>query len=138
MLKLSKVRFYGDYKTQMHDIIDDYYMEWHNYPIEARISLIDALIDRYITHTGERPDGKILYRLGNVLLYDYLEGDSRKDKMQREEYPILTKAQYKRRVMGIHNRVNNEGDINHEVPLKHANNIGLDGANHALPIRRYY
>lgn len=137
MLKLSEIVFQGDYKTQLGDIITKYRDTLRSYSLEARITVVDSLIDRYIDHTGERPGGRELYQLGSIIAYDYMEGDRRKNKSAVVEYPILTDVQLGHRKTGSHQRKGARGYVSYEVPLENAVNIGVDGVNYTPP-KRYY
>lgn len=136
-MRLSEIIFRDDYKTQLAEIIEDYRDIWRSYAADARITVIDSLIDRYIEHTGERPDGRALYQLGSIIAYDYMEGDMRKNKASVEEYPILTDRQLAIRKTGARESRGVQGVVNFEVPLDNATNIGSDGADYSPPIRRY-
>lgn len=131
---IKKTQFEGDYKAQLLEIIEEIKRPLTGIPIEQRKEVVEMLTDTYIEQTGERPDSAALYTLGGVLLYDYMEGDTRKTKMQDEEYPIMTDRQYDARTKGKRSGGRN-GFV--EVSLEAASNVGTDDINHSLPIRRY-
>ena len=87
-----------------------------------RMAAVNALIIEYVTQIGENPDGDILERLTDYILYEDLEGDMRTDKAC-DEYPVLTERQMSRR----HEK---------ESSIHLAEDYDTAGNNRALPIRR--
>lgn len=65
-------------------------------PREQRFAAIERLIDDYIAANGKRPDSRQLDRLATLCLYEEMT-DSHPDKMTREETPVMSGTQYKRR-----------------------------------------
>lgn len=128
--------FSGDYKEKLRNIIKQLQEDAPNTSESYRITYIFDLINDYILQTGERPDGDALYRLSNVILYDHLEGDTRPNKVQADEYPILTDIQLRFRRSGATRERNAQGVIYKEVPLNYAGTIATNGINYALPIRK--
>ncbi|MCY7967735.1 hypothetical protein MOB49_11590 [Bacillus haynesii] len=98
-----------------------------------RIEEITALADAYYDSVGEHPDSTALERMANLVIYEELS-DSHPDKMTREEYPIMSETQLSRRKEGKHRK--KEANYRIEVPFKLAENVGVDGKNYALPVRR--
>lgn len=132
--EIKRTKFEGDYKVQLLEMVEEMRRPLTEIPIEQRKEIVEMLTDAYVEQTGERPDSAALYALGDILLYDYMEGDRRQNKTQLEEYPILTDNQYEARTKG--KRPGNQRGII-EVSIEAAANIGTDGVNHSLPIRRY-
>ncbi|MCI4129449.1 hypothetical protein MMJ47_18455 [Bacillus haynesii] len=98
-----------------------------------RIEEITALADAYFDAVGEHPDSIALERMANLVIYEEL-ADSHPDKMTREEYPIMSETQLSRRREGKHRK--KEANYRIEVPFKLAENIGINGRNYDLPVRR--
>lgn len=98
-----------------------------------RIEEITALADAYYDSVGEHPDSTALERMANLVIYEELS-DSHPDKMTREEYPIMSETQLSRRKEGKHRK--KEANNRIEVPFKLAVNVGVDGRNYAVPVRR--
>lgn len=84
-------------KTMQH--IEENYNDLKELPYEYRHYFVEGLIDS-IYNAGKDPSKAILSRLSDLLLHDYVEGDTRSNKMRVEEYPIMSDAQYNRRVKG--------------------------------------
>lgn len=115
-------RFKGDYKAAFEAAVSELIEEDIRDRAE-RMQAIDALIDEYINATGETPDAKQIERLTDYILREELF-DSSPDKITREEYPILSERQLRRR-------------RSMEVPLESvAEYIGDDGKIHRAPKRR--
>jgi hypothetical protein len=64
----------------------------------ARINWIRNKIEEMIMKTGKRPSSAQLEHMANEILYEDLEGSNCPDKIARQENPILTTVQIKRRV----------------------------------------
>lgn len=111
----------SDYKASFKHaatcLIDD-----HIEDREERVAQVQALIDEYVTETGERPSTDIIALLTDYLLHEDLEGDSRTDKIN-DDYPILSDRQMERR----HER---------EYQLKLVENHDTSGKNWSTPVRR--
>src|SRR5690625_938993 len=92
------------YHDKITELFDEYYSaEKGAKPApNKRIENADALIEDYIEQHGKRPPASVLSRLSTYVLLDTLT-DSHPDKMSREEYPIMSRGQRKRR---------------HEIPSK--------------------
>lgn len=131
---IENIAFYDDYKTQLDETIEDIIEPLTRTHIHVRIAFIKALTDKYIEETGERPSEVALNRLADALLYDYLEGDTRKNKMSVEEFPIMSDSQYADRTRGDRSGGRHLG---YEVSLEAAHSVGSDGDDHSIPIRRY-
>lgn len=84
----------SDYHDKITELFDEYYRDKPT-PIK-RIDASNALIEHYIERHGKRPPASVLSRLATYILLDTLT-DSHPDKISREEYPILSKSQQKRR-----------------------------------------
>lgn len=98
-----------------------------------RSRAINALIDEYITSTGERPDAAELERLANAILHEELT-DKSPDKMAREEYPIMSETQLARRLAGVHQR---KGTVQKgESSINLASDFATDGNEYRVPKRR--
>lgn len=120
----------------------------HTYDLrkrQARVSVIDRIADDYVRQhaefndaakrayyarggSGEGPatvpvDSALLDRLADVILYEELT-DTSKNKMTREEYPIMSEYQEDRR------RDNEYADVL-------AESYDSNGVNHAKPERRH-
>lgn len=91
-------------------------------PREERFKTIEALTDKYIEATGERPDPAHLDRLATLCLYEEVT-DGRLNKMEVEEHPIMSDRQRERR-------------HNSETSEKLAREYAIDGRSYALPTRR--
>jgi hypothetical protein len=87
-----------------------------------RIAEIDALASAFYVGTGDRiPEGE-LARLTDAILDEELR-DRRPDKVTLEEYPILSESQFDER-------------RRKEIPLKVAEDVGTDGRNYRVPVKR--
>lgn len=117
--------FVGDSKALFEQEVDRL-IELH-FSIEDRKLAVGFLTERYYEDTGKTPNSYQLDRLATHLLYECLEGDSRRDKITLEEYPILTTTQEKRR-----RQSRGETPVDFNV----VSYIGSDGANHYKPTRR--
>ena len=118
--------FVGDYKELFTQEVDKL-IKIH-FELEDRKLAIEFLTERYISDTGKRPVCAELERLATHMLYESLEGDTRRDKMTLEEYPIITPAQVKRRKI-------NRGETSADFSSN--NFIGSDGKQHGKPVKRY-
>lgn len=65
-------------------------------PVEQRIQAVQAITDAYFDQVREEPDSAQLSRLASFILRDDMR-DSHPDKMTRQQYPVLTVRQSKRR-----------------------------------------
>lgn len=128
----------SDYKTEFNDAVTEL-IEQRIQPREKRIQAINALIDEYVTVIEKVPCGRQLERLTDEILREELT-DTHPDKMTREEYPIMSDNQYRRKTLGMHVRRTDESGntraLSREVPLSLAGSIGTDGKNYAYPSKR--
>ena len=91
-----------DYHDEITWFFDTYYAvkkaseNGDSIPVKDRITNADELIEQYVEQHGQRPPNAILSRLATYILLDTLS-DSHPDKMSREEYPIMSRGQQKRR-----------------------------------------
>lgn len=133
--RILSADFTGDYKEVMEGlvtVIDNHVKELT--PGE-RIDVLNCLIDTYVERTGERPDGRMLYRLSNIVLIDQLSDKT--GNKANNEYAFLSESQYYRRTRGIYARRNSEGTRYLEVPLSHASRHDINGLNYSLPVRSF-
>lgn len=87
-----------------------------------RIATIAALIDSFVSLTGNTPDSNQLNRLSNYILKEELS-DPDVYKIAHNEYPFLSEWQMKLR----HDR---------ETGLKAVEETGADGRNYRKPTKR--
>lgn len=131
--------FTDDYKTDMHRHIDTLYNEakTSNTSRERRLTASDTLVEDYVAHSGERPDGNALERLATLILRDELT-DAHPDKMAREEYPILSDTQREEREKDeILTDFNSEDDDDTNANHSRLNTyLASDGKSYRTPIRR--
>lgn len=80
--------------------INEEYKTVREYSLEERCRYAEGLVDAYLELEGESPPSTVLNRLGDLILHDYVEGDTRSNKAQVVEYPILSEGQYLRRTRG--------------------------------------
>lgn len=122
-------------KTLLHEMITELYHRTKAGELDRieRIKEINALVEAYHDSVGKSPDSAALERMANLIIYEELS-DSHPDKMTREEYPIMSETQLSRRKEGKHRK--KEANYRIEVPFKLAENVGVDGRNYALPVRR--
>lgn len=106
---------------------------------KERFEAIEALTDAYILANDKKPEAGALDRLSTLCLYEEVT-DKHPDKMAREDAPIMSDTQYRRKTEGKHvRRTNNAGEIvahTTEVPLKAAYNIGTDGRDYGQENKR--
>lgn len=88
----------NEYHDKITELFDEYYSaEKDAKPTpNKRIDDSNELTEEYIERHGKRPPASVLSRLATYVLLDTLT-DSHPDKITREEYPILSKSQQKRR-----------------------------------------
>jgi hypothetical protein len=128
--------FEGNYKRILEDYTEALEGSAGSNPREVRMFLIDKMIDAYVEQTGDRPDGKVLEKLTNVILHEELT-DPRPDKMTLEEYPIMSDRQYEKRTTGKTRQKNKAGVTLTEVPLKQATYVATDGRDYYSTKRTY-
>lgn len=124
-----------DFVTKFSELIDDAFEDLTLLPLDIRLSVVDDVIERYFAVTKEVPKPYVLDRLAHVLSWDYMEGDTRSNKSRKEEYPILTEAQYERRTSG-----NNHKTTFYETSREVYVDMGYlasDGRDYRRPVRRY-
>lgn len=102
-------------------------------PNGKRHGAIEKLTEDYFAKTGAMPDDKALDKLADLLLHEELTDDD-EHKIAHNEYPILSGTQIARRQEGKHARATDNPKI--EVPLKIAENYGVDGRLYNVPTRR--
>ena len=130
------LEFNGDYKAQMDEVTSLLEAMTPYLTREQRISLIGEVTDAYVNQVGERPDGNVLYRMGNMILHEELS-DNRPNKAQ-DDYSILSEGQLNARREGRERkRRKKTGVVYREVPMKHASNVATDGKDYTLPIRNF-
>lgn len=134
---LDGLRFEGNYKVQAMDIAVEMEVALRLEDIDIRREYVDRITTMYVNQTEERPSQDVLFKLTNIFLYDYMEGDTHADKVTRTEYPIMTATQLLSRRTGRNRQRNSAGVVNKEVPLEDAFSIGTDGNCHAVPARYY-
>lgn len=124
-----------DYKTELHEAITELQAATKRgeLPRELRLVKIEQMTEDYYAKTREMPDDKALERLADLCLYEELTDDD-EHKVAHNEYPILSETQIARRQEGKHARKTDNPKI--EVPLKIAENFGIDGKMHDVPSRR--
>lgn len=103
---------------------------------EQRMNAVEKLTDEYVMAHGDKPRGPLLERLADVILYEELS-DKRPNKMQAEEYPIMSEWQRSRRIEGKGIRRNAQGIRHIEVPISNARNIGTNGIDYT-PSKRSF
>jgi len=128
---LSRFKHGTDYKAEFERAVNEI-IDKNIEDRTERIRAIDALIDEYVDAIGSAPDPKQLERLADYILREELT-DSSKDKVSREEYPILSEWQLARRTSGKHQR---KEDAVIEVSLSAAKYIATDGRDYRYPKRR--
>lgn len=103
---------------------------------QVRIKAIDELIEDYFKVLGRMPEGAVLNRLTNEILREELT-DTRKNKVQTEEYPFLSETQVRRRTEGVHQRIVEGKPPTGEIRnLSRIQNIGTDGKDYRKPTRK--
>lgn len=130
-----------DYKTEFESAVNDIIERTKagKLSLPARTLKITALCENYerdrmtenerraaqgMRPVGVKPDGLQLQRLASCLLHETLT-DKSVNKMQREEYPIMSDTQYHRRIFG--GKRTKYGDKLREVPLTSAVRYGNNG-----------
>lgn len=88
-----------------------------------RMAAVDALIDIYVESNGAAPDGEITEELTDYVLREEIT-DKSTHKMAREEYPILSDKQERRRVGGRTGRA--KSNTVGEVPLEFVSDVASD------------
>lgn len=115
--------FTDDYKADMHHHISAMYKQAKKDELsrEERLQASHDVVEAYVAHTGERPDGNALERLATLILREELT-DMHPDKMTREEYPIMSDRQRDTRERG-------------ELSLKAVQDVGTDGQDYRVQSR---
>lgn len=103
---------------------------------DERKAAAGTLAENYVGARGVKPPSYLMERLADVILYEELS-DKRPNKMQAEEYPILSEWQRLRRVEGRGIRRNKQGVRIIEVPIDSAKNVGTNGIDYT-PSKRSF
>lgn len=126
MNKTTFERTVNEIETALRGATSDCYLYGERYYLvtdrTARAELIRRITDDYVAANDKTPDGALLERLADVMLYEELT-DRHPDKVTREEYPFFSEHQTTRR----HNK---------EVSLWLADTIGADGRDYRKQKRR--
>lgn len=80
--------------------IEESYSIVREWTLEERKLYVNYKTESYFQEHEEFPNSKVLNKLSDLILYDYLEGDTRQNKNTLEEYSILSQSQYDRKVKG--------------------------------------
>ncbi|MED4111216.1 hypothetical protein P4636_19390 [Halalkalibacterium halodurans] len=108
-------------------------------PRHHRLKAIEDLTETYFKTSGQMPSGGALVRLTTLCLYEEIS-NAHPDKMTREEYPIMSDNQYRRKTEGRHVRRGGTNGklkpLTREVPLSLAVNMATDGREYRYPSRR--
>lgn len=106
---------------------------------EHRKKFVEDVTERHFAKYGKMPGHTILERLASLLLRED-SSDNASNKVRKEEYPVLTENQYRRRTEGRHRgRLSSDGKLqplHREVPFSLAATVASDGRNYAYPTRR--
>ena len=86
----------SDYKSKLHEIIDDLYSEVKSYPISHTIEKVQKVTDAYVEEVGERPDVVSLDRMATLILNEEIT-DPNVYKISHNEHPIMSERQFQRR-----------------------------------------
>lgn len=88
----------GTHTAQAHEyvtmLIDEAYA--HETASQERVNKADALCEAHYAQVGQMPSEGVLNRLAWYIVFDEMT-DDHPDKMSREEYPILSRGQLRRR-----------------------------------------
>lgn len=106
----------SDYKSKLHEIIDDLYYEVKSHPISYTIEKVRKVTDAYVEEVGVRPDVISLDRMATLILNEEIT-DTFPDKMSRDEFPIMSDTQREER-------------LKDEVSSVWADEIGSDGVDY--------
>lgn len=107
-------------KDKLLDYVNKVYDSMKVKSVDERNKFSEDLINKTVDETGDVPSLEVLIRLGDLMLYDYVEGDTRSNKMQEEDYPIMSEQQYLRRVRGDNQPLRNRSQAYVEAPLEDA------------------
>lgn len=110
------------------DAINEEYNEVKAYSLDYRKDYVNRITDDYLESQDKIPPVKVLNRLSDLLLHDYVEGDSRSNKTQAVEYSILSEAQYLRRTVGQNQSRQKHGVTYVESPIDDITTLGQDRA----------
>lgn len=125
-----------DFVVKFEEHVEEVFGMLIEMPLEERRDTVDALIELYITNTKENPSEDAVSRLTHALLWDYMEGDRRPDKMTLTDEPIMTDSQYNLRTRGTSRKASAGGQSIHEVGLD-PTYLASDGRDYRIPVRRY-
>ena len=89
-------KFTDDWNREIHDHITSLY-RLTGLTVQDRNELADELIETYFAVAGKVPPASALERLGSYIMRDDYE-DSSPDKVSKQEYPVLSEQQEKRRM----------------------------------------
>lgn len=89
----------SNYKTEIHDVINELYAVVKTVPIEDTIENARLATDAYVSETGDRPDVVALDRMSTLIQNDYYT-DPNPYKMSQYEYPSLTETMREEREKG--------------------------------------
>lgn len=134
---LKEYDFTGDYTTKLDGYVNELVKKKREMDRESRMTAVEHMTDEYIIQTGKRPDVKPLLRLTDFVLHDELS-DPHPDKITRNEFPILSDRQYRKRTEGKERRRNTAGVVTREVPLTHAQYVATDELNYSAPSRSFH
>jgi hypothetical protein len=126
----------GDFKAEFNDKVSaliDAVKDGAYADRCERLTVINELIDEYVTATDETPDSTQLERLTNLCLYEELHDDTAW-KSRQYEYPFFSEFQLARRQEGKHTRRSESGQ--REIGINKAWSIGTDKRDYAIPTRR--
>jgi len=103
----------------------------------SRMVFVDELIERYFSENGKIPPPVILDRAATLILLDELS-DKHPDKMSRNEYPLLSDRQQKRRYKNeVITDYNGEDDDNTSGISARGNlYLAQDGRSYRMPVRK--
>lgn len=108
--------------------INECYSVLKETPYQVREKFVNELIQELIDESYDVLNKhEVLSRLGDLLLYDYVEGDTRPNKMQLEEYPIMSMTQYESRTRGKRQKLKSRSQAFVEAPLEDASFLESSG-----------
>jgi hypothetical protein len=110
--------FSVEYKQQFSEYVSllFYLAKRSETTVEERVEKVCAMTEAYFKHVGKHADWAQLDRLGSLILRDELT-DTDRMKSRNNEFPILSEDQIQRRDAET-------------IPLKWADEVGVDGRDH--------